>query len=74
MTLKSYAVALFTSLMGTLMIWGFVAGWAGGIRFLPDRPLEVGGLVLVLIMYAPIAFAVWAVCGLVAKSGQESDQ
>lgn len=72
MTAKFYAIALFAGLMGTLMIWGFIAGWAGEIRFLPDRPLEIGGLVFILIMYAPIAFSVWAAWGLVTNNSQES--
>ena len=64
MTQKSYAIAFFAGLIGTILIWGFVAGWAGEIRFLPDRPTEVGGLIFIVIMYTPVALAAWAVWGL----------
>ena len=74
MTRSPYISALVVGLLATLVIWAFIAGWAGQVVFWPDNAgtswLEV--LIWLTIMYGPPAFALWGAMRLLLpmKNGE----
>jgi hypothetical protein len=57
-----YLCLAILSLAATALVWAFLAGWAGGVVFAPDRELLATGESLswpafMALMYGPIAFA-----------------
>ncbi|VXC89600.1 conserved hypothetical protein [Sphingomonas sp. AX6] len=59
-----WIAAALISLVGTVIVWGFVAGWAGRIVAYPDLELLRSGewlswIVGALLMYGPLFFTGW---------------
>ena len=58
----TYLSLAILSLVATVLVWAFLAGWAGRVVFAPDMALLATGewlswLAFMALMYGPIAFA-----------------
>ena len=73
MSLKAAAIITFVGILCTVLIWGFVAGWAGEIRLLPDGPSSLSEILVfsIIIWWAPAlaAFGIWKAIGAVRRGG-----
>lgn len=76
MSKPTYISAVIFGVLGTVLLWGFAAGWAGQIRFFPDTDGLSGGdwmgwTAFTLFYWTPPILALWGTWKLLTGRSAE---
>jgi hypothetical protein len=68
-----YAIVAICGSIGWILVWGFAAGFAGEIRFLPDTDLAAFEFLLsTAFYYAAPALTLWAFWRLITYRPEDA--